>query len=136
MGSLLSVSRGSVEPAKLVTMQYNGGKKGDKPIVLVGKGVTFDTGGISLKPSPKMDEMKWDMSGAGSVIGTMCAVAESKLPVNLVCAVGLTENMPAGNATKPGDVVTSMSGQTIEVLNTDAEGPQHRCLEPQLFVQT
>jgi len=122
MGSLLSVSRGSVEPAKLVTMQYNGGKKGDKPIVLVGKGVTFDTGGISLKPSPKMDEMKWDMSGAGSVIGTMCAVAASKLPVNLVCAVGLTENMPAGNATKPGDVVTSMSGQTIEVLNTDAEG--------------
>ena len=122
MGSLLSVSRGSVEPAKLVTMEYNGGKKGAKPIVLVGKGVTFDTGGISLKPGAKMDEMKWDMSGAGSVIGTMCAVAESKLPVNLVCAVGLTENMPAGNATKPGDVVTSMSGQTIEVLNTDAEG--------------
>ena len=122
MGSLLSVSEGSVEPAKLVTMQYNGGKKGAKPIVLVGKGVTFDTGGISLKPSPKMDEMKWDMSGAGSVIGTMAAVAASKLPVNLVCAVGLTENMPAGNATKPGDVVTSMSGQTIEVLNTDAEG--------------
>ena len=122
MGSLLSVSEGSVEPAKLVTMQYNGGKKGAKPIVLVGKGVTFDTGGISLKPSPKMDEMKWDMSGAGSVIGTMAAVAASKLPVNLVCAVGLTENMPAGNATKPGDVVTSMSGQTIEILNTDAEG--------------
>ena len=122
MGSLLSVSEGSVEPAKLVTMQYNGGKKGAKPIVLVGKGVTFDTGGISLKPSPKMDEMKWDMSGAGSVIGTMAAVAASKLPVNLVCAVGLTENMPAGNATKPGDVVTSMSGQTIEVLNTDVEG--------------
>ena len=122
MGSLLSVSEGSVEPAKLVTMEYKGGKKEAKPIVLVGKGVTFDTGGISLKPSPKMDEMKWDMSGAGSVIGTMCAVAASKLPVNLVCAVGLTENMPAGNATKPGDVVTSMSGQTIEVLNTDAEG--------------
>ena len=122
MGSLLSVSEGSVEPAKLVTMEYKGGKKGAKPIVLVGKGVTFDTGGISLKPSPKMDEMKWDMSGAGSVIGTMCAVAASKLPVNLGCAVGLTENMPAGNATKPGDVVTSMSGQTIEVLNTDAEG--------------
>ena len=122
MGSLLSVSEGSVEPAKLVTMQYNGGKKGAKPIVLVGKGVTFDTGGISLKPGAKMDEMKWDMSGAGSVIGTMAAVAASKLPVNLVCAVGLTENMPAGNATKPGDVVTSMSGQTIEVLNTDAEG--------------
>ena len=122
MGSLLSVSEGSVEPAKLVTMEYKGGKKGAKPIVLVGKGVTFDTGGISLKPSPKMDEMKWDMSGAGSVIGTMCAVAASKLPVNLVCAVGLTENMPARNATKPGDVVTSMSGQTIEVLNTDAEG--------------
>ena len=122
MGSLLSVSEGSVEPAKLVTMEYKGGKKGAKPIVLVGKGVTFDTGGISLKPSPKMDEMKWDMSGAGSVIGTMCAVAASKLPVNLVCAVGLTENMPAGNATKPGDFVTTMSGQTIEVLNTDAEG--------------
>ena len=122
MGSLLSVSEGSVEPAKLVTMEYKGGKKGAKPIVLVGKGVTFDTGGISLKPGLKMDEMKWDMSGAGSVIGTMCAVAASKLPVNLVCAVGLTENMPAGNATKPGDVVTSMSGQTIEVLNTDAEG--------------
>ena len=122
MGSLLSVSEGSVEPAKLVTMEYKGGKKGAKPIVLVGKGVTFDTGGISLKPSPKMDEMKWDMSGAGSVIGTMASVAASKLPVNLVCAVGLTENMPAGNATKPGDVVTSMSGQTIEVLNTDAEG--------------
>jgi leucyl aminopeptidase len=122
MGSLLSVSEGSVEPAKLVTMEYKGGKKGAKPIVLVGKGVTFDTGGISLKPGAKMDEMKWDMSGAGSVIGTMAAVAASKLPVNLVCAVGLTENMPAGNATKPGDVVTSMSGQTIEVLNTDAEG--------------
>ena len=122
MGSLLSVSRGSVEPAKLVTMEYKGGKKGAKPIVLVGKGVTFDTGGISLKPSPKMDEMKWDMSGAGSVIGTMCAVAASKLPVNLVCTIALSENMPAGNATKPGDVVTSMSGQTIEVLNTDAEG--------------
>ncbi|MBL6819714.1 MAG: leucyl aminopeptidase [SAR86 cluster bacterium] len=122
MGSLLSVSRGSVEPAKLVTMEYHGGKKGGKPVVLVGKGVTFDTGGISLKPGAKMDEMKWDMSGAGSVIGTMCAVAASKIPVNLVCAVGLTENMPAGNATKPGDVVTSMSGQTIEILNTDAEG--------------
>jgi leucyl aminopeptidase len=122
MGSLLSVSRGSVEPAKLVTMEYQGGKKGGKPVVLVGKGVTFDTGGISLKPGAKMDEMKWDMSGAGSVIGTMCAVAASKIPVNLVCAVGLTENMPAGNATKPGDVVTSMSGQTIEILNTDAEG--------------
>ena len=122
MGSLLSVSEGSVEPAKLVTMEYKGGKKGAKPIVLVGKGVTFDTGGISLKPSPKMDEMKWDKSGAGSGIVTIFAVAQSNNHVNLVCAVGLTENMPAGNATKPGDVVTSMSGQTIEVLNTDAEG--------------
>ena len=122
MGSLLSVSEGSVEPAKLVTMQYKGGKKDAKPIVLVGKGITFDTGGISLKPGAKMDLMKWDMSGAGSVIGTMCAVAASKLPVNLVCTVALSENMPAGNATKPGDVVTTMSGQTVEILNTDAEG--------------
>ena len=122
MGCLLSVSRGSIEPAKLVTMQYKGGKKGAKPIVLVGKGVTFDTGGISLKPPQKMDEMKWDMSGAGSVIGTMCAVAKSKLPVNLVCTVALSENMPGSKATKPGDVVTSMSGQTVEILNTDAEG--------------
>ena len=122
MGSLLSVSEGSVEPAKLVTMQYKGGKKDAKPIVLVGKGITFDTGGISLKPGANMDHMKWDMSGAGSVIGTMCAVAASELPVNLVCTVALSENMPAGNATKPGDVVTTMSGQTVEILNTDAEG--------------
>ncbi len=122
MGSLLSVSQGSRQPAKLIAVEYQGLKKMEKPVVLVGKGVTFDTGGVSLKPSPDMDEMKYDMSGAGSVLGTLIAVAEMKLPINLVCIVPATENMPDGLATKPGDVVTSMSGQTIEVLNTDAEG--------------
>ncbi|MCG6864138.1 MAG: leucyl aminopeptidase [Thiogranum sp.] len=122
MGSLLSVARGSREPAKLIVMQYNGGKKGDKPVVLVGKGVTFDSGGISLKPGAAMDEMKFDMCGAASVFGSVSAVAELKLPINLVGIVPATENLPDGSATKPGDVVTSMSGQTIEVLNTDAEG--------------
>ncbi len=122
MGSLLSVSQGSRQPAKLIAVEYKGLKKMEKPVVLVGKGVTFDTGGVSLKPSPDMDEMKYDMSGAASVLGTLAAVAEMKLPVNLVCIVPATENMPDGLATKPGDVVTSMSGQTIEVLNTDAEG--------------
>lgn len=122
MGSLLSVSQGSRQPAKLIAVEYKGLKKMEKPVVLVGKGVTFDTGGVSLKPSPDMDEMKYDMCGAASVLGTLAAVAEMKLPVNLVCIVPATENMPDGLATKPGDVVTSMSGQTIEVLNTDAEG--------------
>ncbi len=122
MGSLLSVSQGSRQPAKLIAVEYQGLKKMEKPVVLVGKGVTFDTGGVSLKPSPDMDEMKYDMSGAGSVLGTIAAVAEMKLAINLVCIVPATENMPDGLATKPGDVVTSMSGQTIEVLNTDAEG--------------
>jgi len=122
MGSLLSVARGSREPAKLIVMQYHGGKKGDKPVVLVGKGVTFDSGGISLKPGAAMDEMKFDMCGAASVFGSVSAVAELKLPINLVGIVPATENLPDGSATKPGDVVTSMSGQTIEVLNTDAEG--------------
>ena len=122
MGSLLSVSRGSRQPAKLIVMQYNGGGKTEKPVVLVGKGVTFDSGGISIKPGAAMDEMKFDMCGAASVFGTVSAVAELGLPVNLVGVVPATENLPDGDASKPGDVVTSMSGQTIEVLNTDAEG--------------
>jgi leucyl aminopeptidase len=122
MGSLLSVSRGSRQPARLIVMQYNGGGKSEKPVVLVGKGVTFDSGGISIKPGAAMDEMKFDMCGAASVFGTVSAVAELGLPVNLVGVVPATENLPDGDASKPGDVVTSMSGQTIEVLNTDAEG--------------
>ena len=122
MGSLLSVARGSRQPAKLIVMQYHGGKKDNQPVVLVGKGVTFDSGGISLKPGAAMDEMKFDMCGAASVFGSLSAVAELELPINLVGIVPATENLPDGNATKPGDVVTSMSGQTIEILNTDAEG--------------
>ncbi len=122
MGALLSVSRGSRQPARLIVMQYQGADKQQKPVVLVGKGVTFDSGGISIKPGAAMDEMKFDMCGAASVFGTLSAVAELKLPVNLVGIVPATENLPDGEATKPGDVVTSMSGQTIEVLNTDAEG--------------
>ena len=125
MGSLLSVSRGSAEPAKLLVLKYEGLKKSvknQKPYVLVGKGVTFDTGGISLKSGGGMDEMKYDMCGAASVIGTIAAIAEMKLPINLNVIVPTVENMPGSKATKPGDIVTSMSGQTIEVLNTDAEG--------------
>lgn len=122
MGAFLAVARGSHQPAKLIVLEYRGLPKMEKPIVLVGKGVTFDTGGISLKPSAEMDEMKFDMSGAASVLGTLTAVAEMKLPLNIVGIIPATENMPGGNATKPGDVVTSMSGQTIEILNTDAEG--------------
>ncbi|MCK5479499.1 MAG: leucyl aminopeptidase [Gammaproteobacteria bacterium] len=122
MGSLLSVSRGSVEPAKLITLEYSGGKKGSKPVVLVGKGVTFDSGGISLKPGAAMDEMKFDMCGAASVLGTLQACAEMKIKLNVVGVIPTTENLPSDKATKPGDVVTSMSGKTIEILNTDAEG--------------
>jgi len=122
MGALLSVSRGSDEPATLIHATYEGGKKSEKPIVIVGKGITFDTGGISLKPSSDMDEMKYDMCGAAGVIGTMLAVSEMKLPINVVGIVASAENMPSGKATRPGDVVTSMSGKTIEILNTDAEG--------------
>ena len=122
MGSLLSVARGSVEPPKLIVLKYSGGPRGQKPYALVGKGVTFDTGGISLKPGSDMDHMKFDMCGAASVLGTLQAVAELKLPINVVGIVPATENMPDGAATKPGDIVTSMSGQTIEILNTDAEG--------------
>ncbi len=121
MGSLLSVTAGAVEPAKLIVMRYKGAGS-DKPVVLVGKGVTFDTGGISLKPGAGMDEMKFDMCGAASVIGTMAAIAKMKLPINVNVIVPAVENMPAGDATRPGDIVKSMSGQTIEVLNTDAEG--------------
>lgn len=122
MGSLLSVSRGSREEAKLIVLEWNGGKKSQKPIALVGKGLTFDAGGISLKPAAKMEEMKFDMLGGGSVLGTMRAVAEMKLPLNIVAVVPASENLPDGAANKPGDIVTSMSGQTIEVINTDAEG--------------
>lgn len=122
MGSLLSVAQGSDQPAKLIVLEYQGLSKKDNPFVLVGKGVTFDTGGISLKPAAEMDEMKFDMSGAASVFGTLQAVAELKLPLNVVGIIPATENMPGGKATKPGDVVKSLSGQTIEILNTDAEG--------------
>lgn len=122
MNTLLSVAQGSSQPPKMIVLEYRAGPKSQKPVVLVGKGVTFDTGGISLKPAPEMDEMKYDMSGAGSVLGTVKAVAEMKLPVNLIGIIPATENMPGGRATKPGDIVTSMSGQTVEILNTDAEG--------------
>ena len=122
MSALLSVSRGSRQPAKLIVMEYRGGKKGSKPLVLVGKGLTFDAGGISLKPSANMDEMKYDMCGGASVFGTMKAALELELPINLIGVVPASENLPDGDANKPGDIVTSMSGQTIEVLNTDAEG--------------
>ncbi|MDG1706811.1 MAG: leucyl aminopeptidase [Porticoccaceae bacterium] len=122
MGSLLSVSAGSDQPAKLIVIKYQGAKASIKPTVLVGKAVTFDTGGISLKPGGGMDEMKYDMCGGASVMGVMNALIENQLPVNVVGIIPATENMPNGQATKPGDVVTSMSGQTIEILNTDAEG--------------
>ncbi len=122
MGSLLSVSAGSEEPAQLIVMTYQGGKKSDRPTVLVGKGITFDTGGISLKPGAGMDEMKFDMCGAASVFGALKATLEMELPINLTVVVAAAENMPGGKATKPGDVVTSMSGQPNAVLNTAAEG--------------
>jgi len=122
MGALLAVTKGSREPAKLVVLQYDGGPKKQRPVALVGKGITFDTGGISLKPSAEMDEMKYDMSGAGSVLGTFESIARMQLPINVVGIIPTCENMPGGDAVKPGDIVTSMSGQTIEILNTDAEG--------------
>jgi leucyl aminopeptidase len=122
MGSFLSVTRGSAQPPKLITLEYSGADKKQKPIALVGKGITFDTGGISLKPGADMDEMKYDMSGAGTVLGTLQAIAEMGLKINVVGVIPTCENMPSGTATKPGDIVTSMSGQTIEILNTDAEG--------------
>lgn len=123
MGALLGVGQGSVFESKLVVMEWKGsGKHEEGPIALVGKGVTFDSGGISIKPSANMDEMKMDMAGAGAVIGTMKALASTKSPAHVVGVVGLVENMPSGSAQRPGDIVTSMSGQTIEILNTDAEG--------------
>ncbi len=121
MGSLLSVSRGSREPAKLITMEYQGGGD-EKPVVLVGKGLTFDAGGISLKPAAGMDEMKYDMCGSASVFGTISAIAELNLPINVIGVIPSSENLPDGDANKPGDIVTSMAGKTIEILNTDAEG--------------
>jgi len=122
MGSFLSVTAGPIEPAKMIIMEYRGTNTSKQPYVLVGKGITFDSGGISLKPGPGMDEMKFDMCGAASVFGVMTAVLALKLPINLVGIIAAAENMPGGRATKPGDIVTSMSGQTIEILNTDAEG--------------
>ncbi|PIE00692.1 MAG: leucyl aminopeptidase [Thiothrix nivea] len=122
MGAFVSVSKGSTEPGKMLILQYNGGKQGDAPIALVGKGITFDSGGISLKPGAKMDEMKYDMCGAASVLGSLKAAIAMELPLNLVVVVAAAENMPAGNASKPGDIVTTLSGQTVEILNTDAEG--------------
>lgn len=122
MGSFLSVTNGSDQPPKFIVLEYSGGAKKQKPLVLVGKGITFDSGGISLKPGADMDQMKFDMCGAASVLGAFRAVAELKAKVNLIGLIPTCENMPNGRATKPGDVVKSMSGQTIEVLNTDAEG--------------
>jgi leucyl aminopeptidase len=122
MNSLLAVARGSRQPPKFIVFEYTGARAGGKPIALVGKGVTFDTGGISIKPAAAMDEMKFDMCGAASVFGTMSAVAEMKLPLHLVAAVPTVENMPGGNASRPADIVTTLSGQTVEILNTDAEG--------------
>ena len=122
MNSFLSVSAGTVEPPKFIVLKHMGGKAKDAPVVLVGKGITFDSGGISLKPGVGMDEMKYDMGGAGSVLGTMRAIGEMKLKLNVIAVIPTCENMPSGTATRPGDIVTSMSGQTIEILNTDAEG--------------
>jgi leucyl aminopeptidase len=122
MGALLAVTQGSHQPPKLIVLRYNGAAKGRKPVVLVGKGITFDTGGISIKPAGEMDEMKFDMSGAGSVLGALRALAGMRAPVNVIGVVPTCENMPGGHATRPGDIVKSLSGQTVEILNTDAEG--------------
>ncbi|QTR47060.1 leucyl aminopeptidase [Thiothrix litoralis] len=122
MGSFLSVSKGSAEDGKMIILQYHGGTAGEAPFVLVGKGITFDTGGISLKPGNAMDEMKYDMCGAASVMGTLTACVAMQLPMNVIGVIAAAENMPSSNASKPGDIVTTMSGKTIEILNTDAEG--------------
>src|SRR5690606_25930691 len=125
MGALLGVGQGSERESKLVVMQYNGADgaaRNEAPIAFLGKGVTFDTGGISIKPAGGMEDMKWDMGGAGAVVGLMMALAGRKAKVNVVGIIGCVENMPSGTAQRPGDIVTSMSGQTIEVINTDAEG--------------
>ena len=122
MGAFLAVSKGSEAPGQMITIRYDGGKRQDAPIVLIGKGITFDTGGISLKPPAAMDEMKFDMCGAASVIGATAAAIQAKLKINLITIVAAAENMPSGKATRPGDIVKSYSGKTIEILNTDAEG--------------
>ena len=122
MGALLAVSRGSEEPPRFIIMEYKNAPKKQKPVVLVGKGVTFDSGGISIKPAGAMDEMKYDMGGAAGVLGTFRALVELELPLNVVGLIPTVENLPDGRATKPGDIVTSLSGQTVEILNTDAEG--------------
>ena len=142
MGALMAVGRGSRNKPKMIVLKYKGADKSQKPHVLVGKGITFDTGGISLKPGANMDEMKYDMCGAATVIGTFVAVAEMQLPINLIVIVPAVENMPDGDAYRPGDVVTSYSGKTIEVLNTDAEGRMILCdaltfaqeFEPQVLI--
>lgn len=121
-GAFLAVAKGSEQPPCLITLRYNGGKKSDKPYALVGKGITFDSGGISLKPGQGMDEMKYDMCGAATVLGVFKAVLELQLPINLVGLLACAENMPSGRSTRPGDIVTTLSGQTVEILNTDAEG--------------
>jgi len=122
MNALLGVGRGSARESQVVIMRWNGGKKGDRPVAFIGKGVCFDTGGISIKPAQGMEDMKGDMAGAGCVVGLMHTLAARKAKVNAVGAIGLVENMPDGNAQRPGDIVTTMSGQTIEIINTDAEG--------------
>ena len=121
-GAILAVGKGSERPPRLIAMEYSGGDKDEAPIVLVGKGITFDTGGISLKPGAEMDEMKYDMCGAASVFGVIEALCELELPINVVGVVTSAENMPDGRATRPGDIITTLSGQTVEILNTDAEG--------------
>jgi leucyl aminopeptidase len=122
MGAFMSVTRGSVQPGKLIVITHKGGKAKEAPHVLVGKGITFDTGGISLKPGGGMHEMIWDMCGAASVFGTMVAIAEQGLAMNVIGVIAAAENMPSGDASRPGDIVKTMSGQTVEILNTDAEG--------------
>jgi leucyl aminopeptidase len=122
MGSFMAVAQGSEEPARFIVLEYKGGAAGEAPVVLVGKGITFDSGGISIKPAPDMDEMKFDMSGAGSVLGTFRAIAEAKPRLNIVGLIPTCENLPSGRAMKPGDIVKTMNGQTVEILNTDAEG--------------
>jgi leucyl aminopeptidase len=122
MGALLGVAQGSTQPGRTVIMRWNGGKRGDQPVAFIGKGVCFDTGGISIKPAGSMEDMKGDMGGAACVVGLMQALASRKAKANVVGAIGLVENMPSGNAQRPGDIVTSMSGQTVEIINTDAEG--------------
>ncbi|HEU4617899.1 MAG TPA: leucyl aminopeptidase [Gammaproteobacteria bacterium] len=122
MGAFLSVTQGAAEPPRLIVAEYRGAAKSEAPVAICGKGITFDTGGISLKPPPKMDEMKFDMCGAAGVLGTLAALGELELPLNVVAVVPCCENMPGGRATRPGDIVKSLSGKTIEILNTDAEG--------------